>query len=68
MADRVWGHCQSCRYFGSPARQPLEDEEAACMQPTLSRYQLHVFGASGCNAFELRPGVTDEREQRGIMT
>ena len=45
MPDRAWGHCQHCTYFGSPARMPLSDEEAACQHPALSKYRLLVFGA-----------------------
>ncbi|MBI3185866.1 MAG: hypothetical protein HYZ28_27335 [Myxococcales bacterium] len=57
MADRDWGHCMHCRYFASPARVPMAAEEARCEQPELSRYQLKVFGASGCNGWELRPSL-----------
>jgi hypothetical protein len=63
MADHAWGHCQHCRYFASPARIPLPNEEARCKQPDLSRYDLKVFGASGCNAFELRMGLEREVEE-----
>lgn len=68
MANGRWGHCQRCRFFASPARIPLEDEEARCQEPTLSRFELLVFGASGCNAFELREGVSDEAERPGVVT
>jgi hypothetical protein len=68
MADRTWGHCQHCKYFASPARLPLVEEEARCEQPALSKYQLLVFGASGCNAFELRPGLAKTAEQPGLVT
>jgi hypothetical protein len=47
---------------------PLEDEEAACQQPELSRYELRVFGASGCNAFELRATLTESEERSGMVT
>jgi hypothetical protein len=47
---------------------PLSDEEAYCQHPALSKYQLLVFGASGCNGFELRPGVEKTTEQPGIVT
>lgn len=68
MSDQSWGHCQHCRFFASPSRRPLQDEEAACRQPELSRYELRVFGASGCNAFELRPGLTEAEERPGLVT
>lgn len=63
MANGDWGHCQHCKYFGSPARNPLSNEEAACQQPELSRYHLVLFGASGCTLFELRPGTSDRAEE-----
>ena len=62
MADGRWGHCEHCRYFGSPARTPLVNEEAPCQHPELSRFHLTVFGASGCNGFELRPGAPADVE------
>ena len=62
MANGKWGHCQHCRYFGSPAQAPLVNEEAPCNQPELSRFHLVVFGASGCSGFELRPGAPDDVE------
>jgi len=68
MPDRAWGHCQHCTYFGSPAPIPLSDEEAACQQPALSKYHLLVFGAGGCNGFELRPGLAQTEEQLGLVT
>lgn len=58
MANGTWGHCKHCKYFGSPAQTPLINEEAPCEQPELAQYRLIVFGASGCNGFELRAGVT----------
>ncbi len=63
-----WGHCQHCKHFASPARMPLEDEEAACRHPVLSKYQLLVFGAGGCNGFDLRPGIAPTSEERGVVT
>jgi hypothetical protein len=63
MANEKWGHCQHCKYFGSPARAPLASEEAYCKQPELSRFQLVVFGASGCTGFEVRPGVSGQAEE-----
>lgn len=68
MAEAGWGHCQHCKYFASPARVPLVEEQARCQQPTLSRFELMVFGASGCNAFELRQGVAESTEQAGLVT
>ena len=62
MTDGKWGHCQHCKYFGSPARAPLVNEEARCEEPNLSHYHLTVFGANGCNAFELRPGLSPQIE------
>jgi len=53
-----WGHCNHCRYFGSPAKAPMGGEEASCNQPQLAKVQLHVFGACGCNQFSLRPGLS----------
>ena len=60
--DGKWGHCQNCKYFGSPAHKPLVSEEAPCKHPVLSKYQLEVFGASGCTGFELRAGATDTEQ------
>jgi hypothetical protein len=40
----------------------LANEEAPCKQPELSRYTLIVFGASGCDAFELRATAAAEAE------
>lgn len=57
-----WGHCQHCRYFGSPARMPLAAEEALCRQPELARYELEVFGAGGCRRFEMRAGLEQTAE------
>jgi hypothetical protein len=62
MADRQWGHCRSCRFFASPARIPFGTEEARCAHPELSKFELTVFGASGCNAWELRPGLSEQVE------
>lgn len=63
MADGKWGHCRSCRYFASPARIPLGTEEARCMHSELSKFELTVFGACGCNGWELRPGLSKVEEQ-----
>ena len=57
MADQKWGHCKQCKYFASPARLPLEDEEAPCLHPVLSKYRLTVFGANGCTGWDLRAGM-----------
>ena len=62
MTERTWGHCKDCRYFASPARRPLEDEEARCSHPELTRYNLKVFGASGCSGYELRLGIPEAIE------
>lgn len=63
MADNQWGHCQHCKHFASLARIPLPNEEARCKQPDLARYELKVFGASGCRAFELRAGLERSVEE-----
>jgi hypothetical protein len=63
MAAKTWGHCQHCKHFGSPARIPLANEEAPCKQPELSRYTLIVFGASGCDAFEMRATAAAEASE-----
>ena len=67
MAEGKWGHCKHCRYFASPARVPLDTEEARCTQSELSRYSLKVFSACGCNGFKLRPGVSDADEHPAVM-
>lgn len=59
MAEKNWGNCKNCKHFGSHARQPDAAEAARCNQPQLSKFELRVFGAAGCNAFELRPGLID---------
>jgi hypothetical protein len=61
MNTQSWGHCKHCKHFGSPAQIPLSNEEARCQHPSLSRYDLVVFGASGCSQFELRQGL-----ERGV--
>jgi hypothetical protein len=68
MSDRAWGHCRHCKFFASPSRMPLEDEEAACQHSELSKFELRVFGASGCNGFELRPGLAESEERPGLLT
>jgi hypothetical protein len=62
MAEKNWGHCKNCKHFGSHARQPDAAEAARCNQPQLTKFELRVFGASGCNAFELRAGLGEEAE------
>lgn len=64
--DKKWGHCRHCRYFASPAKAPLDGEEAACKHPELSKFVLHVFGTSGCNAFELRAGLSKTVEEPAL--
>jgi hypothetical protein len=59
--EQMWGHCKNCKYFKSPAKTPVDTEEAACAQPTLAKYTLRVFGASGCNAFQARMGLAAEQ-------
>jgi hypothetical protein len=64
MNDGKWGHCRSCKFFGSPARVPLSSEEARCGHPELSKYHLTIFGASGCSGWELRPGLPKQIEDQ----
>ncbi|MBI2893089.1 MAG: hypothetical protein HYY06_06020 [Deltaproteobacteria bacterium] len=66
--DKSWGHCQNCNYFASPARIPLPTEEAHCNHPELKKFELVVFGASGCSGFRLRQGlpVTVEEPAAGV--
>jgi hypothetical protein len=54
----------NCRYFASPAEVPLASEEAYCQEPALSRFRLTVFGTNGCNAFQLRMGISPDAEHR----
>ncbi|MFZ5469115.1 MAG: hypothetical protein ACOZIN_06700 [Myxococcota bacterium] len=63
MAEKTWGHCKHCRYFASHSKVPLSNEEARCLQPVLGKFDLRVFGASGCNGFELREGLPSSVEQ-----
>lgn len=58
-----WGHCSHCRFFGSPAKAPLDGEQAACKEPTLAGFQLRVAGTCGCNLFELRQGLSRRVEE-----
>lgn len=61
--NHQWGHCEHCKYFASPALVPVGSEEAKCMHRALSKFNLLVFGASGCSAFELRPGLPESVER-----
>jgi hypothetical protein len=45
---------------------PLGTEEALCKQPELSRFELAVFGSSGCNSWELRAGLAADVEERSF--
>jgi hypothetical protein len=63
MSDHKWGHCKNCKYFASPADVPLEEEEASCRHPDLSKYALAVFGACGCSGFDRRAGLPASVEQ-----
>jgi hypothetical protein len=64
MDDKHWGHCRSCKFFGSPAQVPLGGEEARCQQPKLVKFELTVYGSNGCNAWELRPGLSKHIEEQ----
>lgn len=68
MTDNQWGHCQHCKYFGSPARTPVSSEEAACNQPQLAAHRLTIFGACGCTLFELRAGLDQRTEQPALVS
>jgi hypothetical protein len=61
--SNTWGHCKNCKHFGSPAAIPLGDEEARCHHHVLARFELSVFGSSGCNAFTLRAGLSADVER-----
>lgn len=67
MAEKTWGHCQHCKYFGSMSRVPLNNEEARCLHPELSRFNLVVFGASGCDGYQLRPGLSVDVERPALV-
>ncbi|QRK11126.1 hypothetical protein JQX13_14260 [Archangium violaceum] len=58
MADKNWGNCKGCRYFGTHNAQPEDTDIAQCMEPDLREFDLQVSGMSGCNEFEARTGVT----------
>jgi hypothetical protein len=47
---------------------PLSGEEARCTHEELERFALTVFGANGCNGWQLRPGLSEEAEQQPIGT
>ena len=66
--DGEWGHCMHCKFFGSPAELPLATEEAYCQNAELARLRLTVFGTNGCTGFELRDGVSVQREHPGRLT
>jgi hypothetical protein len=63
MADTQWGHCKACKFFGSPAPQPLSSEEAACRHPTLAKFQLRIYGSNGCSGWALRPGLAPDADR-----
>lgn len=67
MDDKNWGHCRSCKFFGSPARVPLVTEEARCMHRELAKFELMVFGANGCKGWELREGLSQKIEEMPTM-
>jgi hypothetical protein len=62
----TWGHCSHCRFFSSPARAPLDGEQASCKEPMLAKYELRVVGTCGCNHFSLRPGLSKTLEEPRI--
>ena len=57
MADKNWGNCKGCRYFGTHNANPGDGDVARCMEPDLQAFDLQVSGTSGCNEFEARTGV-----------
>ena len=63
MENQKWGHCEHCKYFASPALVPVGNEESKCIHPVLAKYELLVFGAGGCNGFELRAGLPETVER-----
>lgn len=63
MANSNFGHCKHCKYFNSPAPKPLDLEEARCNEPKLKKFELRVFGAGGCSAFQMRQGLSTELER-----
>jgi hypothetical protein len=67
MTNGRWGHCKHCKHFDSPARIPVDQEEAQCRQALLSKHELRTFGASGGNLYQLRKGLS-ERVERPSFT
>ena len=63
MHNGNWGHCKTCKHFGSPAARPLGAEEASCQEPTLVKFQLRVYGSNGCNHWELRAGIPADSDR-----
>jgi hypothetical protein len=57
MADKNWGNCKGCRYFGTHHPNPGDTDVARCMEPDLQPFELQVSGTSGCNEFEARTGM-----------
>jgi len=45
MSDGKWVTARTANTSGARAIVPLEDEEARCLHPELSKYSLAVFGA-----------------------
>jgi hypothetical protein len=68
MNNGRWGHCKHCKHFDSPAGIPVDQEEAACRQPLLARHELRTFGASGCNLFQLRVGLSKNVERPSVSS
>lgn len=62
MQNGNWGHCKTCKHFGSPAARPLGAEEASCRAPSLAQFQLRIYGSNGCNQWDLRPGIPADSE------
>jgi hypothetical protein len=67
MGLKLWGHCGHCRYFSSPAKAPLDGEQASCKEPSLAAFELRVAGTCGCNLFELRPGLPTTVEEPRVQ-
>ncbi|HLV60195.1 MAG TPA: hypothetical protein VKY51_02200 [Fredinandcohnia sp.] len=61
MEGERWGNCKSCRYFASPSHVPMAAEQAKCLHPVHSKYDLVVLGMCGCTGWELRPGLSEEQ-------
>ena len=60
------GPLQELQFFTSPARVPLSSEEARWAQSELSKFDLTVFGANGCNGWELRAGLAQQAEEQPL--